>query len=191
MDGCFVKSNVNSVRWDEDNGRIEWYGNILLCNTQYHYDDGLDSVQDLMGKSATIHGGYVPCRDPCSCAAAAFESIDWEVKPQSWEVDTGTVHDFSKQVIWESSWPNLDAFLQYFLGFALLKSGDETFGVEIGPDRVLAKFFACHECVGRLDGVEVVHLRFQHVSVGIFVINRGRRPMVDAHQTGQIPRAWR
>lgn len=79
--------------------------------------------------------------------------------------------DFSKQIIWESSGTNLYPLLQHLLRLASLDFGNEVLGVEPGADGVLSKRFAPHELVGCPDRVEIVHLRLQHVSVGILVVH--------------------
>lgn len=56
--------------------------------------------------------------------------------------------------------------------------------IKIRCNWILGKFFADHEFVGLLNGVEIVHLRFQHVSVRVFVVDWSGRSVVNAAEWG-------
>ena len=74
---------------------------------------------------------------------------------------------------------NLCSSLEFFLTLAGLQSRDNVFGVEIGSYRILCKGKTFHELIGVLSRIEIVHLRFEHVAVGILVVDTGGRTVID------------
>lgn len=72
-----------------------------------------------------------------------------------------------------------DTLFEYSFRFSIPQLLNQLLGINISTDGVLRKERTVYESIHRLDGVEVVDLRFQHISIGIFVVKARGGAVVD------------
>lgn len=89
--------------------------------------------------------------------------------------------------IWQAPGSNLNPLFEDMLTFASSDPADQLLGIKIRPDGVFREELARHELVGFLNGVEIVHLRLEHIPIGILIVDAGRGAVVDRPHRRDVP----